>query len=411
MHLPQPKTAATTRAAPMSNEISIIGAGMHPWGKWGRSFVEYGVAAAREALADSGTAWRDIRFVSAGATIRCGYPGQVAAATFAQALGWQGAEVNTSYAACASGSQALAAARGKILSGACEVALVIGADTTPKGFLAPAGGHRPDDPDWVRFYLGITNPTYFGLYARRRMERYGDSAEDFAAVKVKNARHGFHNPRARYKKLFTAEQVCDSPVVADPLRLMDICATSDGGAALVVSSVEYARKHGHAKAPRIAAISTVTPNFASSVVEMPDIATDSAAAAGVEATTYRASLPLKAYEEAGLGPEDISLAEVYDLSTALELDWIEDLQLCAPGQAATLLREGDTAVGGRIPVNASGGLACFGEAVPAQALAQVCELTWQLRGSAGKRQVEAARVGITANQGLFGHGSAVIVKR
>lgn len=395
----------------MSNEIAILGAGMHPWGKWGHNFVEYGVAAAREALADAGVPWGDVKFVSGGATVRCGYPGYVAGATFAQALGWQGAEVNTSYAACASGSQALAAARNKILAGECDVALVVGADTTPKGFLAPAKGYRPEDPDWVRFYLGITNPTYFALYARRRMDLYGDTLEDFAAVKVKNSKIGAHNPRARYKKVFSAEDVAASAMVADPLRLMDICATSDGGAALIVSSLEYAEKLGKGDAPRVAAISTVTPTFASGVVEMPDIATDSAAADGVDAISYRSQIPVKAYEEAGIGPEDVDLAEVYDLSTALELDWIEDLQLCPRGEAAALLRAGDTAVGGRIPVNASGGLACFGEAVPAQALAQICELTWQLRGEAGDRQVEGARVGITANQGLFGHGSSVIVKR
>ncbi|GHD32547.1 lipid-transfer protein [Parahalioglobus pacificus] len=395
----------------MSNEIAILGAGMHPWGKWGHNFVQYGVAAAREALDDAGIPWKDVSFVSGGATVRCGYPGYVAGATFAQALGWQGAEVNTSYAACASGSQALAAARNKILAGGCDVALVVGADTTPKGFLAPAGGYRPEDPDWVRFYLGITNPTYFALYARRRMDLYGDTLEDFAAVKVKNALVGSKNPRARYKKCFTAEDVAASAIVADPLRLMDICATSDGGAALIVSSVEYAERIGKGDAPRVAAISTVTPTFASGVVEMPDIATDSAAAAGIDAISYRSQLPLKAYEEAGIGPEDVDLAEVYDLSTALELDWIEDLQLAPRGEAAAMLRAGDTTVGGRTPVNASGGLACFGEAVPAQALAQVCELTWQLRGQCGERQVEGARVGITANQGLFGHGSSVIVKR
>lgn len=393
----------------MSDQIAILGAGMHPWGKWGRNFVEYGVAAARAALADAGVAWRDVPFVSGAATVRCGYPGYVAGATFAQALGWQGAQVNTSYAACASGSQALAAARAKILSGECDVALVVGADTTPKGFLAPSGGERPDDPDWVRFRLGITNPTYFGLYARRRMELYGDTPEDFAQVKVKNARQGLANGNARYRKAFTAEDVAASAIVADPLRLLDICATSDGGAALVVSSLDYARRLGKQGAPRVSAISTVTPTFASAQVEMPDLATDSAVAA--EPQSFRAALPKKAYEEAGVGPEDIDLAEVYDLSTALELDWIEDLGLCERGEAAALLRAGDTALGGRIPVNASGGLACFGEAVPAQALAQVCELTWQLRGQAGERQVEGARAGITANQGLFGHGSSVIVTR
>lgn len=102
---------------------------------------------------------------------------------------------------------------------------------------------------------------------------------------------------------------------------------------------------------------------------------------------------------------------MYDLSTALELEWYEDLGLCGPGEGARLLREGATALGGRIPVNPSGGLASFGEAVPAQAIAQVCELTWQLRGQAGGRQIPGARTGITANQGLFGHGSSIVAVR
>lgn len=393
----------------MSNEIAILGVGMHPWGKWGKNFTEYGVKAARDAISDAGVRWKDVGFVSGAATMRCGYPGYVAGATFAQALGWQGAEVNTSYAACASGSQALAAARSKILSGGCDVALVVGADTTPKGFLAPTEGYRPEDPDWVRFYLGITNPTYFALWARRRMALYGATEEDFAMVKTKNAAHGFNNPNARYKKKFTLEDVMASAMVADPLRLLQICATSDGGAALVVSSLDYAKKIGRGDAVRVAAISTVTPSFASAVPELSDLASDSAVAC--EAHSYRAALPVKAYEEASISPEDVDIAEVYDLSSALELDWYEDLQLCDRGQAEQLIRNGDTKIGGRIPVNTSGGLACFGEAVPAQAIAQVCELTWQLRGQAGARQVEGARVGITANQGLLGHGSSVIVKR
>jgi len=393
----------------MSNEIAILGVGMHPWGKWGKNFVEYGLKAARDAITESGVPWQDIQYVSGAATMRCGYPGYIAGATFAQALGWQGAEVNTSYAACASGSQALAAARAKILSGACDVALVVGADTTPKGFLKPAGGYRPEDPDWLRFYMGITNPAYFALYARRRMDLYGATEEDFSMVKVKNAEHGFSNPNARYKKKFSMEDVMGSAMVADPLRLFQICATSDGGAALVVSSVEYAKKIGKGDAVKVAAISTVTPTFASGVVEMPDIATDSAVAC--EAQSFRASIPVKAYEEAGISPSDVSLAEVYDLSSALELDWYEDLQLCPRGEAEALIRNGDTKIGGRIPVNTSGGLACFGEAVPAQAIAQICELTWQLRGQAGERQIDNAKVGITANQGLFGHGSSVILKK
>ncbi|MPY53394.1 lipid-transfer protein [Streptomyces acidicola] len=396
----------------MTGDVAVLGVGMHPWGKWGRSFVEYGTAAARAALADAGVDWRDVGSIVGADTVRGGYPGYVAGATFAKALGWQGARVTSVYAACASGAQAIATARAQILAGLADVVLVVGADAAPKGFFRPAGGDRPDDPDWLRFrVLGATNPTYFGLYARRRMAVHGDTVDDFAQVKVKNAALGALNPYARYRKRVTAEEVAASAVVADPLRLLDICATSDGGAALVLSSVEFARRHGAAEAVRIRAVSTVTPRYPTTVLDLPDIATDSAVAVEPAPETFRASIARTAYEEAGLGPEDLSLAEVYDLSTALELQWYEDLGLCGAGEAAKLLREGATAPGGRIPVNTSGGLASFGEAVPAQAIAQVCELTWQLRGDAGDRQIEGARVGVTANQGLFGHGSSVIAVR
>ncbi|WP_043731517.1 lipid-transfer protein [Streptomyces zinciresistens] len=396
----------------MTRDVAVLGVGMHPWGKWGRGFVTYGVAAARAALADAGLGWRDVGSIVGADTVRGGYPGYVAGATFARALGWQGARVTSVYAACASGAQAVDTARAQILSGLADVVLVVGADAAPKGFFRPAGGDRPDDPDWLRFrVLGATNPAYFGLYARRRMAVHGDTLDDFAHVKVKNAALGALNPRARYRKAVTAEEVAASAVVADPLRLLDICATSDGGAALVLAGMEFARRHGAADPVRIRAVSTVSPRYPSTVLDLPDIATDSTAAGPAPAVPFRESIARAAYEEAGVGPGDLSLAEVYDLSTALELQWYEDLGLCAEGEAAKLLREGSTSLGGRIPVNTSGGLASFGEAVPAQALAQVCELTWQLRGDAGDRQVAGARVGIAANQGLFGHGSAVVALR
>jgi len=394
----------------MSHDVAVLGVGMHPWGKWGRPFVEYGVHAAREALRDADVDWAEVDLVVGGETIRNGYAGYVAGATFAQALGWNGARVATSYAACATGAQALDTARARILSGLSEVAVVVGADTTPKGFLAPNAGERWDDPDWLRFrLLGMTNPAYFALYARRRMDLYGATVEDFAAVKVKNAAAGLANPNARYRKAVSTDDVLSSAVVADPLHLLDICATSDGGAAVVLSSMEYARRHGIASPVRVRGISTVTPSFPQTVIEMPNFSTDSTATVPAPDLTFKESIAYAAYEEAGIGPEDVSLAEVYDLSTALELDWYEDIGLCKRGEAEQLLRAGDTSLGGRVPVNPSGGLACFGEAVPAQALAQVCEVAWQLRGQAEGRQVEGARVGITANQGLFGHGSSVLL--
>ncbi|MDP3967146.1 MAG: lipid-transfer protein, partial [Nocardioides sp.] len=265
---------------------------------------------------------------------------------------------------------------------------------------------------WLRFrLLGMTNPAYFALYARRRMDLYGATQADFAQVKVKNAKHGLHNPNARYRKEVSVDDVLGSAVVSDPLHLLDICATSDGGAAVVLTSMDYARRKGLVDPVRVAAVSTVTPTFPQTVIDMPLFSTESTAVVPAPDLTFKESIGRAAYEEAGIGPEDVDVAEVYDLSTALELDWIEDLALCGRGEAEKLLRAGDTTIGGRIPVNPSGGLACFGEAVPAQALAQVCELTWQLRGQAEGRQVEGARVGITANQGLFGHGSSVIVAR
>jgi acetyl-CoA acetyltransferase len=395
-------------------DVAVLGVGMHPWGKWGRPFTEYGVVAARAALDDAGIDWGQVDLVVGGETVRNGYAGYVAGATFAQALGWNGARVATAYAACATGAQALDTARARILAGLSEVALVVGADTTPKGFLAPNAGERWDDPDWLRFrLLGMTNPAYFALYARRRMDLYGATPEDFAAVKVKNARHGLDNTNARYRREVSVDDVLASAVVSDPLHLLDICATSDGAAAVVVSSVAYAKKLGLDRPVRVNAVSTVTPTFPHTVLDMPDISTDGAAAlgGGEPGLTFKESIAQAAYDEAGIPPEDVSLAEVYDLSTALELDWMEDLGLCKRGEAEVLLRAGETTIGGRIPVNPSGGLACFGEAVPAQALAQVCEVTWQLRGQAAGRQVEGASVGITANQGLFGHGSSVIVAR
>jgi acetyl-CoA acetyltransferase len=175
--------------------------------------------------------------------------------------------------------------------------------------------------------------------------------------------------------------------------------------------MDYARSKGVTDPVRVAGLSTVTPTDPDTVIDLPYLATDSAAAVEPPALGFKDSIGAQVYAEAGMGPADVDVAEVYDLSSALELDWYEQLGLCPEGEAEALLRAGETSIGGRIPVNPSGGLGAFGEAVPAQAIAQVCELTWQLRGQAGGRQVDGARVGVSANQGLFGHGSSVLVRR
>jgi acetyl-CoA acetyltransferase len=392
----------------MKGVIAVLGVGMHKWGKWGDGFLHYGIHAAHLALKDAGVRWQDIQFLASGATVRNGYSGLVAGATFARALGWQGAEVSTSYAGCASGGHAIAAARAKILTGECDVALVVAADTASEGLVKPIGTDRPErDEDWVRHYLGLSNPCYLGLFARRRMHLYGTTEADFNTIRIKNSVHGALNPYARFRTMLTTAQISRSPMYADPLRLFHIASTADGGAALVLSSDAFARRC-QSRAVRLVSISTATPQFPSSL-EMPYLAAD--CTANDRAQEFRHHLSQSAYEGASMSPQDISLAEIYDLSSAMELDWYEHLSLCGRGQAEDLVRTGVTALGGRLPVNVSGGLSCMGEAMAAQVVAQVCELTWQLRGQAEGRQVQDAQVGIAAAHGIYGHGTAVILRR
>ena len=299
---------------PDDKKVAVLGAGMHEWGKWGRPFVEYGLAAARDAMADAGLGWRDMQFVSGADTIRNGYPGFVSGATFAQALGWTGRPGLAASTPPVRPERWPSPTPARKSWPGCATWPSSSAPTPrPKGFFAPVGGgDRKNDPDWLRFHLmGATNPTYFGLYARRRMDRFGATEEDFAQVKVKNARHGLANPYARYRKEVTVDEVLASPMVADPLRLLEICATSDGGAALVLTSMDFARRHAGGAEPLVTidAVSTVTPTFPNTVIEMPNFSTDSAAArgpTGAEAAAgFRPSIATAAYAEAGIGPEDV----------------------------------------------------------------------------------------------------------
>ena len=279
------------------------------------------------------------------------------------------------------------AARAQILAGFCDVALVIGADTTPKGFLAPNKGERGDDPDWLRFrLLGATNPTFFGLYARRRMELFGATRDDFARVKVKNARHGLENPNARYKKEVSVDDVLNAPIVSDPLGLLDICATSDGAAALVVSSLDYARRHGagdpvRVRGSRRSRRATRRPR-SSSRTSRP---TARRAPGALPSTGSRSRSPCAPTTR----PASAPTTSIAPRSTTCRLRW-SSTGTADPLARQASFRDGTTTLGGRVPVNPSGGLACFGEAVPAQAIAQVCELTWQVQGRAEGRQVEGA---------------------
>ena len=386
---------------------------MHPWGKWGKNFVEYGVAAARAALADAGLAWSDVQFVAGGETIRNGYPGYVAGAldrAGARLVGRAGHELLRRLRVRRAGDQRRARAhprrplrrraRGRRRHHA-------------EGLLRAAGGRAPR-PIPTGCASACSAPPTRSTSRSTRAGAWRSTARPTATsrkVKVEERRHGLENPNARYRKLVTEEEVLASPMVSDPLRLLEICATSDGGAALVLTSMEYARKHAtdpvHDR--RRLDGDAALPEHDHRDAELRDrLRRDDPGAARSRSATRS---PRAAYEQAGVGPEDVNVAEVYDLSSALELDWYENIGLCPPGDAEKLLNDGVTTLGGRVPVNPSGGLSCFGEAIPAQAIAQVCELTWQLRGQADGRQVAGAKVGVTVNQGLFGHGSSVVVQR
>ncbi len=392
----------------MNGQVTVLGVGMHPWGKWGHGFARYGLAAAEAALQDAGVEWQEVQLLTASATLRSGYAGLIAATTYARALG-AGDRVNvmTTYGACTSGAQALAAARAQILAGECDLALVIGADIASDGPLAPPNDGESSDMNLLRHSLGLTNPVYLAMYARRRMHLHGTTESDLTLVKVKNSVAGSRNPNARYRYELTPKQVNSSPIYCDPLRLLHISAISDGGAAVVLASERFARARGD-RGVRLVAVRTPTPGATNGDLEMGELRST---AIGGEARSFRDSLVQDAYRASGIDARELSLAEVYDVSCASELDWYESLGLCDRGDAERLLRDGATSLGGTTPVNASGGLSSLGEAPSAQVLAQLCELTWQLRGDAGARQVPMARLGIAVSQGIFGHGAAVVAMR
>ena len=398
------------------NEVAIIGYGMHPWGKFpGKSWEDLAAEATEKALKDAGLEWKDIQFVVAGSDPWSGHYGILAGSTLHLRLGPIGVPVVNSYNACATAGYALATVRAYVASGLCDVALCVAGSVSPKGFYGVTqmrDEFDASDVDFQRFrILGRTNPTNFACTAMRRMHLYGTTEDDLAEVKVKNSKHASFNPNTRYRNVFTKEEVLNSPMVCHPLRLYEICATSDGGAALVVCSLKKAKQYT-TKPVVVGGVNLASPNYKDPGSSRGAFSTSVGDASNISDTGYSQRRAANAvYEEAGLGPGDLSLAEVYDLTPAQELDWYETIGLCEQGEAESLLREGVTAVGGRIPVNASGGVSSSGEAIPAQGFFQVCELVCQMRGEAGGRQVEGAKAGLAINSGLQGNTSCMIIKR
>ena len=329
-------------------EVAVLGVGMHPWGKWGRNFVEYGVEAAqrrarrRRARVERRPVRRRRRHdpqrlprLRRRRDVRAG----------ARLERRAGRELATARARPARRPSSVA--RAQILAGLCDVALVVGADTTPKGFFAPtAGGDRTQDPDWLRFrLLGATNPIYFGLYARRRMDLFGATEARLRAGEGQEQPPRPREPeRALPQEALHARTRCSRRrSCRDPLRLLEICATSDGGAALVLSSMDYARKRAHASPVRDRRGldgDAALPEHRDRDAELRHRLGGRRGVAVPDVAVPRLD------REGGLrggrasGPRTSTLAEVYDLSSALELDWYENIGLCKPGEAEKLLRDG-----------------------------------------------------------------------
>jgi acetyl-CoA acetyltransferase len=366
---------------------------MHPWGRWGRPFLSYATEAVRVAIEDAGVDLREVGFLAAAGSVRCGYPGQVAAATLSRMLGLRDVEAVTVYGACASGVHALAVARDRVLTERCEVALVVGAD------VARAVTHE----DGSETEEGIPHRAWLGLRAARRMHEHGTTAHDLHRVRIKNSTHGAANIHARFRMPLSESQIELSPLVASPLRLLHVSTFSDGAAAVVIGSTGFAQKRRRSGVQiRAINLSTMTDEN----LEMPYL---SARAPEEGNECGRARNVAGTLREAGIAPEELSLVELYDVSSVSELDWYEHIGLCTEGEGEALLRSGATTLGGKTPVNVSGGLTSFGEAVSAQALAQVCELAWQMQGRCGARQVEGARTGLAACDGLYGHVASVVL--
>lgn len=370
--------------------VEIAGIGIHPFGRFdGTSVTDMGVHAVRAALRDAG----DPTFQAAF----CGtaYSGVASGHKVLGRLARTGMPIVDVEAGCASGAAALALAAGAIRAGQYDTVLVFGIEKMPKGII------RSSFFEPWREHAGLAaTPSYFALRAQRLLRESGLTKDDLAAVCVKNRAHGVHNPNAMFRKPVTADEVLASRVVCDPLHLWMLCSPNEGAAAIVLR-----RSTAPTVELRAAVLRSHLPG---------SVLGEATPLAGIddsEITPPSALAANDAYEQAGLGPDDLDVVECQDTDAARELLAWEELGLCRPGEQSSLLASGAHALGGRRPVNPSGGLLSKGEPLGASAVGQVVELVMQLRGDAGDRQVPGARVGLSHTVGRGANASAVIVTR
>lgn len=381
-------------------DVYVIGAGMTKFEKTPeRSLKDIARGAVLDALQDAKLTPGQVDAAYVGNAVAGLVTGQemIRGQVLLRPLGIEAIPIFNIENACASASTALHLGWQAVAHGMHDVVLCLGAEklthATERNRGMDAIGTAVDVEAAAEAQAaaggadgGGKRSLFMDLYAdnaRQYMERSGATAADFADVVVKNQANGGRNPRAQYGGEITRDEVLGDREIVAPLTLRMCSPISDGAAAVVLVSGETMRRLG-AKGVRVAASVVVSGNHHDESVPM-------------SGSTGRAAL--KAYEQAGIGPDDLSCAEVHDAAAPAELMIYEYLGLCEPGEGPRLLASGATRMGGRIPVNTSGGLLAKGHPVGATGIAQVCEATWQLRGEAGARQVEGARFALTQNAG------------
>jgi sterol carrier protein 2 len=379
-------------------KVCVAGVGMTKFEKPGQhDYPELSKEAGEQALRDADVSYDEIEQAFVGYVFGDSTCGQRAV----YQLGLTGIPVYNVNNNCSTGSSALHLAYQAVGSGAIECALALGFEKMERGSLGakytdrtnPMDKHAQVMIDLQGFEAAPPTAQMFGGAARELMQKYGVTKEQLAKVAVKNRRHGSKNERSQFREASTLDEVLASPLVFEPLTKFQCCPTSDGAAAAVVCSEEFARKHGLSDRPHIAAM-TMTTDFSStfdakSMIKM----------VGQDLTQAAAK---QVYEQSGLGPRDVDVIELHDCFTPNELITYEGLGLCAEGDGARLIEDGETTYGGTWVVNPSGGLLAKGHPLGATGLAQCFELNQQLRGLAGARQVEEAEVALQHNLGLGG---------
>jgi acetyl-CoA C-acetyltransferase len=379
-------------------DVAVIGVGMNLWGElWEKSLRAIWTEAALEAVDDAGVDRVDAMYVgcmSGGLFVGQEHLG----ALLADQLGLGPIPGTRVESACASGGLALRQAWMDVASGLHDVVLATGVEkmTDVDGGAATDALATAADQEYESYH-GVTFPGLYGMMAHAHMHQHGTTRRQLSAVAVKTHRHGALNPLAQYPQEITAEQVEESVLIADPLRILDCSPITDGAAAVVLAPLDQARTLSEHPPVRIAASAHATDSIA--LHERDDLA-------WLGSTERAARL---AYAQAGITPEDLSFCEVHDCFTIAEIMVIEALGITPRGCGGSGAESGATALGGKLPVNPSGGLKSKGHPVGATGIAQVREAVLQLRGQAGDRQVRNAHWGLTQNMGGTGASSVVHV--